>query len=100
MTCNSEVVSINRSLSLLIAKLSKEQADKLTRLAKQMAEGMNPDFIPPIASTPRGPQLASLLEIASALPDDDLEQLLFVAEDYYTAMVMCAVGQSVTETTN
>jgi len=71
-----------------ICALGESKVGLVETIVDGLHETEGEDLARSITALLKDPRLASLLELAMRVRSDDLDQLLFAAEDYYSELVL------------
>jgi hypothetical protein len=72
-----------------LAVLETAQLALVQIFTEQLLEWQDPDVVAAFLAWRSDPKIASILELAAALEEEEREQLLFMAEDLYSATPKC-----------
>lgn len=73
----------------VVDQLRPEQLAILQLFLDQVMTWHDPEVVAGFLAWRNDPRIASILEIAAALDEEEREQLLFAAEDIYSAQPKC-----------
>ncbi len=91
-SCRSEVQessSVESELIKALARMSQRRIKILLHFTRQILEVEDPQVVEAFVAWRNDPKIDTLLDIASALAEEELDQLLFFAED---ALKSCKKG--------
>ena len=83
-SCRSEVQessSVEGELIKALARMSQRRIKILLHFTRQILEVEDPQVVEAFVAWRNDPKIDTLLDIASALAEEELDQLLFFAED-------------------